>query len=1005
MTLWSRIERRLSDLAGELVLDDYREQLASARQLLARGEAAMAAAELEAMLSQKDDHGQAWILLGEARLALRAPAEALLAFQRALGLRSDDPAALVGLGTAQVALGQYREAIAPLARAIADAGGDRGLLAEAYRSLGTAWRRLGDLDKAIRELRKAVAEDAGDPEARAALAEALVTDGGPVDEARRHLERATRAQPAPISAELAQGRMALLDGDAAAARRHFTAARATAERDPTPLGRAVLLDAMVGVGDAALLGRDPLAAHTTYLEALQLEPGRAALHRNLAAAHRAIGNHEAALAAFEHALTLGAEAAVLREALDLAILVGDGPRQTRWAEQMLARDPDDRRALVARGLGLAAAGDLAAARDALAAAAARDDLDARFGLARLALDDDPARAVSQALAALRLAPHHALGRRVLTEARARQHPPLGPSPELEDLARSLERAVALRPELGHLVADLARATGELDQPLLVTVMGEFSSGKSSFVNAFIGAEVAPTGITPTTATINVVRYGRERGGRIIGRDGAVRELAWAALFPELRALSAEAARAIDRVEILLPLPQLEKINIVDTPGLNSIQPEHEATARAFIARADAVVWVFTANQGGKASERKALGKIREEGRRVLGVLNKADQLSADDLAEVTAFIAQSLGELVEVVVPFSARRALARKLDEASEGAAPTRASAVGKVFDGAGATSATGAGGADPAGGALTSATGGAAGATHAATAIDGNWRALAHALEERFFAQARQLKRAAYERRLRAIIAEADRALEGARRRAAEAAAVASRGRDALEQATRRFLRTELLAQRRALAEAVTALYRRAAREVLELVQPRRLPFSAHTATAADRDYVIALLEAGYDVALDGARLRFRRELGAPISAVQEAAAALTEAADADVRADLARAAADAMELATTQVFDRARAYLRGFLEGGHVEAFFRNDVPRLELAEDAVYHALVRGAPDLDRDLGAPMERAAADVLGALAKRLDYWSGVVEISELDDQLGLGRVLGDVAAHLTSP
>ena len=48
-------------------------------------------------------------------------------------------------------------------------------------------------------------------------------------------------------------------------------------------------------------------------------------------------------------------------------------------------------------------------------------------------------------------------------------------------------------------------------------MGEFSSGKSSFVNAFIGADVAPTGITPTTATINVVRYGRERGGRIVSR--------------------------------------------------------------------------------------------------------------------------------------------------------------------------------------------------------------------------------------------------------------------------------------------------------------------------------------------------------------------------------------------------------------------------------------------------------------------------------------------------------
>src|SRR5277367_564674 len=132
----------------------------------------------------------------------------------------------------------------------------------------------------------------------------------------------------------------------------------------------------------------------------------------------------------------------------------------------------------------------------------------------------------------------------------------------------------------------------------------------------------------------------------------------------LRELTPEQARAIDRVEILVPLPQLEKINIVDTPGLNSILPEHEATARAFIARADAVVWVFTASQGGKASEQKALRSIRDEGKRVLGVLNKADQLSDKERSEVVEFITGTLGELVEIVVPFSARKALASKRGE-----------------------------------------------------------------------------------------------------------------------------------------------------------------------------------------------------------------------------------------------------------------------------------------------------------------------------------------------------
>src|SRR5213078_189813 len=130
--------------------------------------------------------------------------------------------------------------------------------------------------------------------------------------------------------------------------------------------------------------------------------------------------------------------------------------------------------------------------------------------------------------------------------------------DIAGLARFLQRLVGQRRELGHLVGDVARAAANLDQPLLVTVMGEFSSGKSSFVNAFIGADVAPTGITPTTATINVVRYGRERGGRILRHDGTTRELGWDELMGHLRALTPDEARAIDRVEILVPLPQLEK---------------------------------------------------------------------------------------------------------------------------------------------------------------------------------------------------------------------------------------------------------------------------------------------------------------------------------------------------------------------------------------------------------------------------------------------------------------
>src|SRR5690349_11165247 len=131
MSLWSRLERRLGDLAGELVLDDYRDQLDQARELLAGGNVQAAIDVLEALLAVKPDHGKALIVLGDARLATRDPQHAQEAYERALKQRAGDPAALVGHGLALVALGKYEVAVSSLARAVADAGGDRGILADA----------------------------------------------------------------------------------------------------------------------------------------------------------------------------------------------------------------------------------------------------------------------------------------------------------------------------------------------------------------------------------------------------------------------------------------------------------------------------------------------------------------------------------------------------------------------------------------------------------------------------------------------------------------------------------------------------------------------------------------------------------------------------------------------------------------------------------------------------------------------------------------------------------
>jgi len=692
-----------------------------------------------------------------------------------------------------------------------------------------------------------------------------------------------------------------------------------------------------------LARKDVNAAYDTTLRALALSPREPSLHARLARLQLSTGSPEAALDSFVRAYELGGGAEPLAAGIDAALGAGLDERATALARRLLDGGGREARA---RGLVAAAEGDAVAARAALEQALAEGaTAETAVRLARLDLDaGDPARAAARALETLRAQPAHAEARRVWEQAQRRALGVAAPAGSMYALA-SRVHALALA-RLGELAPDAARIVESYDRPLLVTVMGEFSSGKSTFVNAFLGAEVAPVGITPTTATINILKYGREKGARIVYRDDRTRELSWDEVPRALRSVDGEEASRIRFVEVLYPLDALARVNIVDTPGLNSILPEHEATARQFIAQADAVVWLFTAGQAGKLSEREALDKIRGEGKRVLGVLNKIDQVGAEDAARLVEHLRDELGGHIEALVPVSARRALAaRKVDDA----------------DGLAAS----------------------------------GWPALDAALEERFFTQARQLKRDAAAQRLGALLARA-------RARTGESARVAVERRDELQRAaaaTRAdavlFVHQVVPEESRALGERVAATYRAAAREVLELVRPRRLPFGSHSAAVADRDYLLGFFERALAEGSAPTRARVAAELRRAGDDAVRAARAAGDVLGAAAADEIAAHAGDAASLVDARVFDRAVAYLRGYLRGGRIDDFFARALPKLELDEDSVYHALVRDAPDLEAELGRPLAAHGEAALRALAARLDTLAASAEVARLeadalDDALG---------------
>lgn len=252
--------------------------------------------------------------------------------------------------------------------------------------------------------------------------------------------------------------------------------------------------------------------------------------------------------------------------------------------------------------------------------------------------------------------------------------PAGGSRLEELLARSTTALAAVPNRLlgvslagcADALAQVVAARERLARPLTIAIMGEFSAGKSTFVNALLGEAVAPMGVLPTTTTINVFRRGSTGGARVHYRDGRIATLVANDVHAFLHGLDGSEAARIRHVEIERTGERMGEAAVVDTPGLNALDAFHEQVAREFLDEADAVVWLFSATRSGAATEVGMLKSLRAGGRQVLGVLNKVDTLEDAEKAELGDYLREQLGEVLVDVVPLCAREALEHRTEHRS---------------------------------------------------------------------------------------------------------------------------------------------------------------------------------------------------------------------------------------------------------------------------------------------------------------------------------------------------
>ncbi|WP_437297474.1 dynamin family protein [Sorangium sp. So ce426] len=198
----------------------------------------------------------------------------------------------------------------------------------------------------------------------------------------------------------------------------------------------------------------------------------------------------------------------------------------------------------------------------------------------------------------------------------------------------------------------------------LVVVGEFNHGKTTFVNALLGASILPVGVTPTTAVIHHLEYAADPRAEVVYASGERIGLP----FEDVRAFTVGGERSssageVKFLEVGYPAELLrERVVLVDTPGVNDLSLQRADITYSYIPRSDAVLFLIDAGQPLKESERvflqeKLLGQSRDK---ILFVVTKRDIWSQDEEVEALAYIRSELGKLVKspVVFPISSERAL-----------------------------------------------------------------------------------------------------------------------------------------------------------------------------------------------------------------------------------------------------------------------------------------------------------------------------------------------------------
>lgn len=173
--------------------------------------------------------------------------------------------------------------------------------------------------------------------------------------------------------------------------------------------------------------------------------------------------------------------------------------------------------------------------------------------------------------------------------------------------------------------------------LILPLVGEFSSGKTTLINTLTDSKKLETATKPTTATIYEVHFGREKcSAEVLNRNGDVQ------VVEDLAELKNETLADSFLVKVYDTSKNVPSTTVlVDTPGLSYPDPKHKQTLVDFLPHSDGILLVTDVNQQITRSLTDFIETMKLSKKPIYLVITKCDTKSHSDLELAKKYISEN----------------------------------------------------------------------------------------------------------------------------------------------------------------------------------------------------------------------------------------------------------------------------------------------------------------------------------------------------------------------------